>query len=232
MHVLAVIPARAGSKGVPGKNIKPLDGRPLLAYSVDAARESRTVTRVMVSTDNEEIARVARAAGAEVPFLRPAALAGDTVPMLETLQQVVTALRSADGYHPDVIVLLQPTSPLRTAAHVDAAVTLLLETSADSVVTVVDVPHQFNPVSVMRVDAGRLVPFSGNGGFTQRQDKPHVVARNGPAVIAVRTPVLEAGSLYGNDCRPLPMTAEESIDIDTPYDFELAEWALARRRAR
>jgi CMP-N-acetylneuraminic acid synthetase len=143
MHVLAVIPARAGSKGIPGKNIRPLNGRPLLAYSVDAARESRTVTRVVVSTDDEEIARVAREAGAEVPFLRPAALAGDAVPMLDTLQQVVAALKSADAYCPDIIVLLQPTSPLRTAAHVDAAVTLLLETSADSVVSVVDVPHQF-----------------------------------------------------------------------------------------
>src|SRR6185503_578849 len=95
MHVLAVIPARAGSKGIPGKNIRPLNGRPLLAYSVDAARESRTVTRVVVSTDDEEIARVAREAGAEVPFLRPAALAGDAVPMLDTLQQVVAALKSA-----------------------------------------------------------------------------------------------------------------------------------------
>jgi CMP-N-acetylneuraminic acid synthetase len=83
----------------------------------------------------------------------------------------------------------------------------------------------------MRVDAGRLVPFNGSAGVSRRQDKPHVVARNGPAIVAVRTPVLEGGSLYGNDCRPLSMTAEESIDIDTPYDFALAEWALARKSA-
>ena len=233
MDVLAVIPARAGSKGVPGKNTRQLGGRPLLAYSCGAAGQSRYVTRTIVSTDDEAIADVARASGAEVPFLRPAALAADDTPMIDVLVHALATLRQTDGYVADVVVLLQPTSPLRTAAHVDAALTELLQTDADSVVSVVEVPHAFSPVSVMQLVNDRLLPYAGAGQApTRRQDKPRVYARNGPAVLAVRSAVLERGSLYGDHIRPLIMAAEDSVDIDTPFDFELAAWLLARRETR
>lgn len=229
-EVLAVIPARGGSKGVPGKNIRPLAGRPLLAYSCAAAQGSRHVTRTVVSTEDEAIARCAVAFGADVPFLRPAALASDETPMLAVLQDLLRQLSERDSYRPGTLVLLQPTSPLRTAAHVDAAIDRLVESGADAVVSVVEVPHAFNPVSVMALEGDRLVPFGGRGtGPTRRQDKPRVFARNGPAVLAVRAAIVEAGSLYGDDCRPLLMTPQESIDIDTLWDFELAEWVLSRR---
>jgi CMP-N-acetylneuraminic acid synthetase len=112
---------------------------------------------------------------------------------------------------------------------VDAAIDLLERSGADSVVSVVDVPHQFNPVSVLCLDGERLRPFLDATTVTRRQDKPHVVARNGPAVLAVRASVLAGGSLYGDDCRPLVMSAEESLDIDTVWDLKVAELVLAKR---
>jgi CMP-N-acetylneuraminic acid synthetase len=128
------------------------------------------------------------------------------------------------------VVLLQPTSPLRRAEHIDAAIDLLTASGADSVVTVMAVPHQFNPVSVMRLDGDRLTPFLDGPAILRRQDKPRVFARNGPAVLAVRTAVLEQGSLYGTDSRALVMDDDESIDIDTPSDLERAESLIARSR--
>jgi CMP-N-acetylneuraminic acid synthetase len=223
--VLGVVPARGGSKGIPNKNLAMLAGRPLLAYTAEAARTSRRLSRCIVSTDDERIAQAARSLGIDVPFLRPPELASDDTPMLPVLQHAAREV-ARGGTAVDVVVLLQPTSPLRRASHVDAAIDLLESTGADSVVSVVDVPHQFNPMSVMRLEDGRLRPFVDGPLITRRQDKPQVYARNGPAVLAVRTRVLEAGSLYGDDCRPLVMSAADSIDIDGPDDLALAELML------
>jgi CMP-N-acetylneuraminic acid synthetase/SAM-dependent methyltransferase len=222
MHVLAVIPARGGSKGIPHKNLADVAGRPLLAYTADAARAATRLTRIIVSTDDPAIADTARHLGLDVPFMRPAALAADDAPMLPVLQHAVKAMREC-GFAADVVVLLQPTSPLRRAEHIDAAVDLLERSAADSVVSVVEVPHQFNPVSVLQLDGDRLRPFIDGPLVTRRQDKPRVVARNGPAVVAVRTSVIESGSLYGDDCRALMMNSADSLDIDSPGD--LAELA-------
>jgi CMP-N-acetylneuraminic acid synthetase len=227
VNVLGVVPARGGSKGIPNKNLAMLAGRPLLAYTADAVQQSRRLTRCIVSTDDEGIAEAAKALGLEVPFLRPSELACDDTPMLPVLQQAVREV-ARKGSAVDAVVLLQPTSPLRRAMHIDAAIELLESTGADSVVSVVEVPHQFSPVSVMRVEDGRLRPFVDGPVITRRQDKPKVFARNGPAVLAVRARVLEAGSLYGDDCRPLVMSASESIDIDGPDDLALAELMLGR----
>jgi CMP-N,N'-diacetyllegionaminic acid synthase len=229
MNTLGVVPARGGSKGIARKNLALLAGRPLLAYTADAARGSRRLTRVVVSTDDQQIADAARELGLEVPFLRPADLANDTAPMLPVLLHAVEQLRGA-GFAPDAVVLLQPTSPLRRAEHIDAAIDLLEKSGADTVVSVIDVPHQFNPVSVMKLDGDRLTPFLDGPQVLRRQDKPRVFARNGPAVLAVRTQVLERGSLYGDDVRPLVMTAEDSLDLDTPADLQLLETILSHRR--
>ena len=229
MQVLAVIPARGGSKGIPNKNLAIVAGRPLLAYTADAARESSRVTRTIVSTDDAAIADAAAGLGLEVPFMRPPSLAADDTPMLPVLQHAVATMRTG-GFAADVVVLLQPTSPLRRAEHIDAAVDLLETSGADSVVSVVEVPHQFNPVSVLRLDGDRVQPFMEGPLVTRRQDKPKVFARNGPAVLAVRAPVLERGSLYGDDCRALIMSADDSLDIDSPRDLvELASSMRARR---
>jgi CMP-N,N'-diacetyllegionaminic acid synthase len=227
MRALGVVPARGGSKGVADKNLRPLAGRPLLAYTADAARASRRLTRVVLSTDAEAIADAGRALGLEVPFLRPAHLAADDTPMLPVLQHAVRQLALA-GFDADTVVLLQPTSPLRRGEHIDAALDLLESTGADSVVSVTEVPHQFNPVSVVTIDDGRVRPFTNGPLILRRQDKPRVFARNGPSVLAVRVPTLEKGSLYGDDCRALVMSAEEILDIDTIADLEYAEFLLSR----
>jgi CMP-N,N'-diacetyllegionaminic acid synthase len=229
VNVLGVVPARGGSKGIPHKNLASVAGRPLLAYTADAVRASRRLTRTIVSTDDETIADSARQLGFEVPFMRPAALAEDAAPMLPVLQHADREM-TARGFTADVVVLLQPTSPLRRAEHIDGAVDLLAETGADSVVSVMEVPHQFSPASVMRMDGTRLVPFMEGELITRRQDKPRTWARNGPAVLAVRADVLRSGSLYGTDVRPLVMTARDSLDLDTPEDLEWLEAWLARHR--
>ena len=228
MNVLGVIPARGGSKGIPNKNLSMLCGRPLLAYTADAVNASKTLTRTIVSTDDDRIAECARSLGLDVPFMRPASLAADEAPMLPVLQHAVETLR-ADGFETDIVVLLQPTSPLRRAEHIDAAVVWLQRTAADSVVSVVEVPHQFNPMSVMRLEDGLLKPFLDGPTATRRQDKPALFARNGPAVLAVRAAVIAAGSLYGERSWPLGMSAEDSLDIDTPWDLRLVEHSLQTR---
>ena len=231
MNVLGVIPARGGSKGIPNKNLALLCGRPLLAYTADAVKASTRLTRAIVSTDDERIAECAKALGLEVPFMRPAAIAADEAPMLPVLQHALEAM-GANGFETNIVVLLQPTSPLRRAEHIDAAIDWLQRTAADSVVSVVEVPHQFNPLSVMRIEDGLLKPFLDGPTVTRRQDKPKVFARNGPAVLAVRASVVASGSLYGDRSWPLGMSAEDSLDIDTPWDLRLVEFALAAREGR
>ncbi len=241
LTVLGVIPARGGSKGIPHKNLVPLCGRPLLAYTADAVRDSTRMARTVVSTNDPAIAEVARALGLEVPFVRPDALAADNTLMLPVIQHALQAARSG-GFQPDAVALLQPTSPFRRGEHIDAAIALLESSGAESVVTVVEVPHQFNPASVMQIDGERLRPFLDGGGnasapstlknmITRRQDKPRVLARNGPAVLVTRVATIDAGSLYGDDCRPLEMAADDSLDVDSPWDLAIAECILLRRRA-
>ncbi len=226
MSVIALIPARGGSKGIPRKNLVLLGGRPLLHYTAEAARQSRTVARVLLSTDNDEIAAAGRAAGLEVPFLRPADLADDGAPMVAVLRHALAWLETDTGTLPEALVLLQPTSPLRTAAHIDDAVHLLREKNAETVVSVVAVPHQFNPVSVLTMDDGRLTPFLPGPVHTARQSKPPVYARNGPAVLVVRPAVLARGELYGEPTIGSVMNQRDSIDIDTPEDLALCEALL------
>jgi CMP-N,N'-diacetyllegionaminic acid synthase len=220
VDVVALIPARGGSKGIPRKNLAPLAGRPLLAWTIDAALGSRAVTRTVVSTEDDEIAAAARELGAEV-LARPPELAADETPMQPVIVHALDELEA-----PEVLVLLQPTSPLRRAEHVDEAVDLLLATGADSVVSVVEVPHRYRPGSLMALDGDRLVRLADDHAAT-RQEKPLVYARNGPAVLALR-PGRIGADLYGGDCRPYVMGPRESLDVDEPFDLELAELLLAR----
>lgn len=205
-------------------------GRPLLSYTTDAARASQRLTRVVVSTDDEEIAGVARQLGADVPFLRPPQFAADETPMLDVLVDLVATLGAREQYRPDVLVLLQPTSPFRRAEHIDDAIELLVSSGADSVVSVTQVPHQFTPSSLMRLQQDRLVPWAEGPAPTRRQDKPLLFARNGPAVLAVRASVVsDRRSLYGEDTRGLVMSRADSLDIDDSLDLELASLLMAAR---
>lgn len=213
MQVVGLIPARGGSKGIPRKNLAPLGGRPLLAWTVEAALASKSLTRVVVSTEDEEIASEAVRLHADV-LRRPAELAQDETGMAAVVRHALGELAGTD-----VIVLLQPTSPLRRAEHVDAVVALLLETGADAVVTLVPVPHRFEPGSLLELDGNRLRRLGE--GAVRRQDKPLLYARNGPAVLALRADRI-SDDLYGGDVRAYVMNARDSLDVDDAYDLELA----------
>lgn len=220
MEVVGLIPARGGSKGIPRKNLVELAGKPLVAWTIGAACAASSLTRVVVSTDSDEIGTLARELGADA-LERPAELAGDETPMLDVARHALDELEECE-----VLVLLQPTSPLRRAGHVDEAVSLLLDSGADAVVSVVEVPHQFRPASLMELRDGRLQRL-GDAAQTRRQDKPLVYARNGPAILALRADRL-GDDLYGGDVRPYVMAQRDSVDVDSPEDLELAE-ALLRR---
>ena len=221
-HVLALVPARGGSKGIPDKNIRPLVGHTLLHYAAQAAVASGVIDRIGLSTDSEAIAAEGRRAGLDVPFIRPAALARDETPMLPVIEHAVEAL-SVSGWEPEIVVLLQPTSPLRTGAHIRAAVQALRDTGADSVVTVVELPRHLSPDYVMRIDQGRLVPFLPEGTrITRRQDTRPAFVRDGTAYVFWAKTLRDAHGIYGEHCHPLVVPAHESITIDTPDDWEAA----------
>jgi len=228
-NVLGLVPARGGSKGLPGKNIRRLGGRPLVAYAAAAARDSGVIDRIVLSTDAAAIAAAGREAGLEVPFLRPPELAGDETPMLAVIEHALAAL-DAGGWRADVIVLLQPTSPLRTPGHVREAVTLLRDTGADSVVSVVELPRHLSPDYVMRLEDGRLRPFLADGArIARRQDARAAYSREGTVYACWRRTIERFGDIYGGDCRPLLIDPADSLSIDSPADWEAAERRLAGR---
>jgi CMP-N-acetylneuraminic acid synthetase len=226
-RVLALIPARAGSKGIPDKNIRPLAGKTLLEYAVRTSNASGVVDRAVLSTDSQRIAEEGRRVGLEVPFMRPPDLARDDTPMLPVIEHAVASL-SAQGWDPEIVVLLQPTSPLRTPAHIRDAVQLLRDSNADSVVTVVEVPRHLSPDYVMRIDEGQLVPFLPDGArITRRQDARVAYVRDGTVYAFWTRSLRDTGSIYGRRCLPLIVPGRESITIDTPEDWQEAERRLA-----
>ena len=229
MAFVGLIPARGGSKGIPGKNIASCAGRPLIAWTCEAATASVRLARTVVSTDSEQIARVAAEWGVQAPFLRPTELAQDATPSIDVMRHALSWLEAGKD---DItaLVLLQPTSPLRTSAHIDAAIQLFVESGADSVVSVMQVPHRFHPASVLREADGWLIPHEGmTHTVRRRQDVPPMFARNGPAVLIVSPELIRSGRLYGDRTRGFVMSAEESVDVDEASDLRYAEFLLRSR---
>jgi len=225
--VLALIPARGGSKGIPDKNIRQLAGRTLLEYAAQAAFQSRVVDRAVLSTDSERIAAEGRRIGLDVPFMRPGDIAGDETPMLAVIEHAVDALEQG-GWLPEIVVLLQPTSPLRQPDHVRSAVQQLRDSAADSVVTVVEVPRHLSPDYVMRIEEGRLVPFLPQGAaVTRRQDARPAWVRDGTVYAFWLRTLRDTRTIYGRNCLPLVLAARESLTIDTPDDWHEAERRIA-----
>jgi CMP-N-acetylneuraminic acid synthetase len=230
MRVLGLIPARGGSKGIPRKNARLLGGRPLLLYTADAALAASRLTRVVLTTDDEEIAEIGRSAGLETPFMRPAALAQDDTPMLPVIQHAIDALE-ARGDTFDAVCLLQPTNPLRSAGLIDTCIELLDVRSCSAVVTVLEVPTAHNPnwVYVPAAD-GTLRLFSGaKAPVTRRQDLPPAYHREG-SVYVTRTSVLRQGSLYGDTLMGVVVDAAQSVNIDDEADWDRAERLLETAR--
>lgn len=226
---LAIIPARGGSKGLPRKNLQRLSGKPLIAHTIEAARVARSLQRIVVSTESPEIAEVGRQYGAEVPFLRPPELAGDETPTLPVLQHVLAKLEATEGCTPEIIVVLQPTSPLRRAEDIDRAVDLLERSGADSVVSLCAAEH--HPAWMKRLEGDRVLPFLENAPeYTRRQDMPPVYRLNGAIYISRRRILMQENRILGQDTRGLVMDAESSVDIDTLFDLKLADLIMQERR--
>lgn len=214
---------------MPRKNLRPLGGRPLLVWTILAALASRRLTRTILSTDDEELARLGRESGVEVPFLRPAELASDTAPTLPVLQHAVAMMENT-GARFDAICLLQPTTPLRTAADIDACIETLEQTGADAVVTMSPVPAEFNPHWVyfqsgegFRLSTGEPAPIP------RRQELPPAYHREGSVYVTRRDVLIEQNSLYGKSLAGYIVDPAERVNIDTSTDWERAEALIARR---
>ena len=233
MKILGVVTARGGSKSIPRKNIKELAGKPLIAWTIEAAKDSGVFDRVIFSTDDEEIASVGRQYGAEVPFLRPPELAQDATPHLPVMQHAVTWLKEHEHYEPDFVCILQPTAPLRRAFHLREAVELLKRTGADSVVAMVEIPGHFSPHWAVEVDEqglGKLLlskePIRKR--IPRRQNLPKAYAHSG-AIYLFRTALLfdpVDPSFYGDKVAGYVMEDKYNINIDDPEDWVLAEQAI------
>ena len=230
MRVLGLIPARGGSKGVPRKNIRQLGGKPLVGYTIDAARRAARVDRILVSTEDEEIASISRSLGAEVPFLRPDSLAGDETPMLPV---IVHALETviAEGWTPDALCLLQPTFPFRRAEDIDGCIDALQAQSADCVISVHRVPHQFNPhwVYFEQPDGSLRLATGEPEPIPRRQELPSAFHRSGAVYVSRASTIAQHGSLYGSRVIGFETPAESSCNIDTMDDWARAEALVAQR---
>jgi len=234
VEILALIPARGGSKGIPRKNIRPFAGYPLIAWSIAAGMQAETMTRVLVSTDDEEIAAVARSFGAETPFLRPAELAQDNTTDLPVFEHALRWLAENEGYKPDVVVQLRPTSPIRPKDCVDNAVRLLLaHPEADCVRGVV--PAGQNPHKMWRLPGGENAPMQNLlavPGIDEpynapRQSLPPVYWQTGH-IDAIRTAtILEKGSMSGKVIYPLVIEPRYTVDLDNLWDWAKYEWLVS-----
>ena len=234
--ILGVVTARAGSKGIPGKNTKRLAGKPLISYTIESAQASGVLDRLILSTDDEEAATIARALGCEVPFLRPASLSSDDTPHLPVMQHAMSWLRDRQDYRPDWVMILMPTSPLRRPTDIAAAVALALESGADSVVSIDEMPAHFHPLRALSVDEhGWARLFVGDRPVKERpvrrQDLPPVWVLNGAIYLFRASLVLDAvdPSLYGDRVAAYPMPHPYGHNIDDPDDWAAAERYLAAR---
>ncbi len=236
MRILGIIPARGGSKSVPRKNIKDLGGKPLIAWTIEAAKASGVFDRLILTTDDAEIAEVGKRYGAEVPFMRPPELAEDTTPTLPVLQHALTWLKERESYQPDAAMLLQPTTPFRSAEHIRGAVELFEKTGADSVVSVVEIPGNYNPHWAFKVDNDFHATLYLGGAIKtrikRRQDLPKAYAPNGMIYLFRPKFLFDPvdPNFYGDDVRAYEVEEKASINIDSPEDWVLAELAAERLR--
>ena len=220
MNTFALIPARGGSKGIPRKNVKQIAGKPLIVWTIEAALRSSLLSAVVVSTDDDEIAEIARGAGAQVPFMRPAELAQDQTPGLAPVLHALDQLP-----HYDSVLLLQPTSPLRATEDIDGCLGLVSQREASSVVSVTEaVTH---PYWTYRLDADQtMTRFVDAELIARRQDLPPVFALNGAMYFAEANWLRRSSSMVSAETLAYVMSREHSIDLDTPLDWKFAELLL------
>jgi N-acylneuraminate cytidylyltransferase len=225
MRILGLIPARGGSKGVPGKNIKLLAGKPLLAYTAEPALKSRLLTKVLLSTDSAEIAEVGKQLGLYVPFLRPAELALDTTPTLPAVQHALEFLKSI-GEEFDAVCLLQATNPLRKPEDIDSAIKKFIGGNYDSLFSMLEVPLEYNPYWTFLENEKGLLHLAIGGGtepLSRRQLLPKAYHREGSIYISKTQVVMSCNSLFGDKIGGYLLKTEFPINIDTMEDWAKAE---------
>jgi len=224
MKILAIIPARGGSKGVPGKNKKLLNGKPLIQYTIDAALQSNHISEVLVTTDDTEIITISKSLGANVPFVRPKHLAEDTTPTLPVIQHAISHLE-AEGKQFDAICLLQPTSPFRPKGFLDKALETFTEKQTDALISVQEVPHEYNPHWTFKPNKnGTLHIATGEKNIIpRRQELPKAYHRDGSIYITKTKIIQEKNSLYGNSISYIVSDTQYYVNIDTQEDWQKAE---------
>jgi CMP-N,N'-diacetyllegionaminic acid synthase len=230
--MLAIIPARGGSKGLPGKNIKFLCGKPLIAYTIEAAKASLSIDRLILSTDDKEIAKVAKAYDVEIPFMRPADLAHDTSRAIDNYIYTLDRLNDENSKQYDDFIVLQPTSPFRVASDIDNAVDLFREKNADSVISVSEASHP--PIWAKKIDSFGLLKdyFSVDIGNKNRQQLESAFMPNGAIFILKLSLLKSRNSYYSDGTYAYIMPREKCVDIDTLLDFEFAEFLMSRKLFR
>ena len=227
---IGIITARGGSKGIARKNIALLCGKPLIHYSIEAAKASKHLTRCIVSTEDQEIARIASAAGAEVPFTRPSALAQDESTTIDVLQHALRWLKDTEGKTYDYVLVLQPTSPLRLVTDIDACIAKITETNADSVMSMVQL-HDFSVKKLKKIEDDRILPLlEEEGKFSESRRASIPVYKRNTAIYLTRTDLILRGEMFGALSRPYVMPSERSVDINEPHDLDLAEFWMRKLR--
>jgi CMP-N,N'-diacetyllegionaminic acid synthase len=225
-RIIGIITARGGSKGIPGKNIKDLAGKPLIAYSIEAVKKSSLLTRVILSTDSDDIIEVAKQYGADIPFKRPAELAEDKSTSMSVAQHALRWLKENDKENYDYLMILQPTSPLRLGSDIDESIRIAVENDADSVMSMVEL-EDFSVKKIKVIKDGLILPWQEEEGSesSRRQDIGRVYKRN-CAIYLTKTEYIEKGDLFGEKSYAYIMPENRSVDINRLVDFELAEFWL------
>lgn len=228
-RILGIVVARGGSKSIPRKNIKPLGGKPLIAWTIEQAKKSGIFDRIILSTDDEEIAEVGKKFGAEVPFMRPKELAEDATPTLPVLQHAVRRLKENENYSPDFVAILQPTAPFRRPEHFKEAFELLEKTNADSVISVAEIPGHSHPMWALKINESKIARLFVTGEHVRkriprRQELPKAHVNSGHIYI-FKTGLLfgEEPNFYGDKVAAYVMDEKYCVNIDTLRDWEEAE---------
>jgi CMP-N-acetylneuraminic acid synthetase len=231
-EILGIIPARGGSKGVPKKNIKLLGGEPLIAWTIEEAKKSKMLNRLILSTDSEEITEIGRKYSVEVPFLRPAELAKDDTPTIDVIKHCLGYLKKTENYIPDVVVILQPTTPFRKSKDIDEAINLYLQRNVSAVVSVSKVPSHYNPEWQLVIDSnGMLTTRDGkklSALKTRRQRLMDTYYRNGEIYVINPDNIIDKNNVYGDTV--LPFITRGKVNIDSIIDFEYAEFLIKREQ--
>lgn len=227
MRILGIIPARGGSQGIPNKNIYPINGRPLIDYTIKEAQKSARLTRCVVSTDSPTIKTIAEECGADVPFMRPAEYATHTAKAHAVLRHAILTIEEMEGARYDAACMLQPTTPLRRADDIDGAIEKFIRTGADSVISVIRLEDK-HPIRIKKIEDDQLHPFClPEPELMPRQHlKPDAYLRNGAVYVFKRDNLIEHGTIFGDVSRPYIMAETQSVNIDTMMDLKLAEYLL------